>query len=322
MRKRQRPRSWGFWSELKLSLLKDYLEAFTTASKGQSRLVYLDAFAGQTLNVSRTTGTEFHGSARIALEVSDPPFTQLRYFELKPERARELEATLRRDYPGRDIVVYPEDCNIAMMNALRDLENLRWAPTFAFLDPDGMQLKWMTLQKIADHKKGYRTASTKPEFKVEMWMLFPSQGLMRTLAHDPEKLRESDVRRASDLFGTEEWRAIHRLRVKNEIDGAEAADEYLNLMRWRLEDVLGYDKTHPLEVRNSIEGRMYHMILATDHPTGTKIITSLYNKAAHLYEEMRQEALLRKGRSYQLRLLLGGAEALYEYQSPRQPMQP
>jgi hypothetical protein len=40
------PRYWGFWTRGKLELLQRYLDAFTTASKGQSQIVYLDLFGG------------------------------------------------------------------------------------------------------------------------------------------------------------------------------------------------------------------------------------------------------------------------------------
>jgi hypothetical protein len=40
-----------------------------------------------------------------------------------------------------------------------------------------MELAWSTLEVLAGHKKGYRPkASDKPEYKVEMWMLFPNAG--------------------------------------------------------------------------------------------------------------------------------------------------
>jgi hypothetical protein len=112
----------------------------------------LDAFAGEGLGIDRLTGEEFKGSARIALEVADPAFTRLRYFEL-PERAKSLEEELRKEYPGRDIRVYPGDCNDSIPQALADLSAVRWAPTFAFLDRDGMALRWGTRILVAVERK-------------------------------------------------------------------------------------------------------------------------------------------------------------------------
>jgi len=65
-------RSWGFWTEAKLSILDGYLDSFVTASSSQAERVYLDAFAGEGAGLSRLTGEEFKGSARIALEVRPP----------------------------------------------------------------------------------------------------------------------------------------------------------------------------------------------------------------------------------------------------------
>jgi three-Cys-motif partner protein len=190
--------TWGYWTQLKLAMLRDYLSRFAIVSKAQSERIYLDAFAGEGDGRDRLTGEEFHGSARIARDVGDGTgFTRFRYFELGP-KAAELEAALRADYPDRDIKVYAGDCNVTIPCALAELRELNWAPTFAFVDPDGMEVAWETLVALADHKRGCRAASSlKPEYKVEIWMLFPSAGIMRTLALDAETLPDRDVARAT-----------------------------------------------------------------------------------------------------------------------------
>ncbi|HKI65985.1 MAG TPA: three-Cys-motif partner protein TcmP [Solirubrobacterales bacterium] len=139
-------RSWGYWTRAKLEMLADYLAGFATASKGQAERVYLDAFAGEGSGLDRLTGEEFPGSARIALEAGESAgFTRFRYFE-KRQRAGDLEAQLQRDYPDRDIKVYEGDCNTTIPDALAELKALNWAPTFAFVDPDGMEVAWDTLR--------------------------------------------------------------------------------------------------------------------------------------------------------------------------------
>lgn len=60
-------RYWGFWTRGKLDLLRRYLNAFTTASSGQSERLYLDLFGGQPSNRERLTEADLDGSARIAL---------------------------------------------------------------------------------------------------------------------------------------------------------------------------------------------------------------------------------------------------------------
>lgn len=175
-------RAWGYWSQAKLQILHRYLPAFLNASSKVDERIYIDAFAGSGDGVDRLTGEEFRGSARIALEAAgggQHRFTRLIYFE-KASLANDLEQTLRAENPTRDIRVYGGDCNDQIPSALKALANLRWAPTFAFLDPDGLELAWTTLRALADHKRGYRgPASDKPENKVELWLL-PAIGSCRT----------------------------------------------------------------------------------------------------------------------------------------------
>lgn len=192
---------------------------------------------------------------------------------------------------------------------------------FCLPGPDGMEVAWTTLQALSDHKRGYRPeGSAKPEFKVEMWMLFPSGGLIRTLALDPEKLRDVDAERATRLFGTDRWRAIYEARRSGQIDGAEARNRYVNLMRWRLEDDLGYKWTHPLEIKNLRGNPIYHMILATDNAAGTKIMGDLYTDAAKRIPKMREEALAQQREYQQERLFDMDIEVEpYRYEEPWNP---
>jgi hypothetical protein len=122
---------------------------------------------GEGLGVDRLTGEEFNGSARIVLETNEAGgFTRLRYFE-RATKAKDLQDRLVAEYPGRDIKVYGGDCNVEVPKALVGLRHLKWAPTFAFIDPDGMELAWQTLECLADHKRGYRpSGSPKPEYSL------------------------------------------------------------------------------------------------------------------------------------------------------------
>lgn len=319
-------RPWGYWTRAKLAILNDYLPAFLQAASGKSdEYVYLDAFAGEGRGVDRLTGEEFHGSSRIALEAkalrADARFTRLRYFE-QASKARELETRFEAEYPDRDIKVYGGDCNVEIPKALRDLNELRWAPTFAFIDPDGMEFEWRTLEALAAHKRGYRSASSsKREYKVELWLLFPTQGIVRTLALDADKVRPEDEARATSLLGTEAWRAIYDQRVEGKLSAHDAKDEYVNLMRWRLSEDLGYQRTHALELTNTREGTLYHMVFATDNDAGDSIMADIYAKRASQIPQMRQEA--RDRMRGQATLDLGAAHdaegATYHYEPPWKP---
>lgn len=43
-----------------------------------------------------------------------------------------------------------------------------------------------------------------------------------------------------------------------------AGEEYVNLLRWRLQHVLGYKHTVAFDVKN-VRGSLYHLVFATDN---------------------------------------------------------
>jgi three-Cys-motif partner protein len=314
------PRPWGYWTRAKLDVLQDYLAAFLAASSGKApHAVYLDAFAGEGSGIDRLTSEEFDGSPRIAAGAvangsSGYRFSHLRLFELSTTRAAGIQAYLREHFPGRDIDVVPGDCNTTLPATLKIMpEAVRRSPTFAFLDPFGTELKWPTIEAIADHKRGLR-------YKVELWMLFSAAGLMRIAGSSPAKaaLGAEDI--LIDLFGNTRWEPIVNARRAGTISGADAREAFVNLMRWQLEEALGYHTTHALELKNARGTSIYHMIFATDHPAGDKIVSSLYAKAAEALPEMADEARQHTtGAGRLFSMPSSGRPTPYKHEAPVEP---
>jgi three-Cys-motif partner protein len=281
-------RYWGFWTRGKLELLRRYLDAFTTTTKNKStERIYLDVFGGQPENRDRLTNDLLDGSARIALSIDDPPFTRLRFLEVEPYATR-LRTTLEEDFPDRDFQVVAGDCNATIRPTLQELAHLSWAPTFAFVDPNGPDTHWSTMQALATFKRKDRP-------KTEIWLLLAAGMFMRNLRTDGS-VRPEDADQLTRMYGTDQWKTIYAARVAGDLTPAEARDEYVNLMRWRLERELGYKWTHPLEVFNEKGSSIYHMIFATDHQVGTQIMTSLYSAALSEFPAMRQAARQQRAR--------------------------
>jgi three-Cys-motif partner protein len=277
----QRP--WGFWTESKLDMLSDYLSPFTTASKIALSTVYLDLFAGQVGNISKETGRAIEGSLLRALR-TDPPFTVLRGFELNTARAASLQVKLRADFPDRDVLVHAGDVHEALPTALQALDHHRKAPTFAFIDPEGVEARWELLETLAAHKAGCR-------YKVELFLLLISPQIKRVV-HDnldePNRVRAEQ--QITDLFGTTDWQPILVDRHAGILDPERTRDELTNLMRWRLERTLGYQCTHTLRLTNVSGSPLYDMIFATDHPAGDNIMKAVYSRASRHFRAMRGEA--------------------------------
>jgi three-Cys-motif partner protein len=292
------PRSWGWWTKHKLEILQDYLEAFARASNKVDERIYLDLFAGAPDNQERGGVTEILGSVHRALGVQ-PQFTRVCLFEVEPI-ATDLEKALQQRYPERPgIEVFHGDCNLVFGRAAARLASVRWAPTFAFIDQYDNEIHWKTLEQIARFRRG--------KTKAEMWLLFGTSFYLRGLrARSLMDARYGDS--LTEMFGSDEWMPIIRARHDDRLDAAQARDELLNLMRWRLEKVLGYRASHPFVMRNTNGSELYQMIFVSDHPAGDQIMRDLYGKAMLKHEVMRQHALAQRREA---RLAERGQHALF-----------
>ena len=320
-------RLWGYWTKGKLDILERYLDAFTTTTKHKaSERIYIDAFAGEPDNRDRLTGEPIAGSAKIALSVDDPPFTRLRFFETEANAPR-LETLLRSDCPNRDVKVIGGNCNERLPQELALLQHFNWAPTFAFIDPNGLEAEWRTLEHLARFKR-------RQKYKVEIFYYFTPPMFMRMLPVAGQPVREENMETIDCMYGTKDWYHIYQARLHGRLQPSQAREEYLNLMRWRLQEVLGYEWTHPIELRNERGRVIYYRIFATDHPAGDRIMRSIYSKAANEFPDMmiearrirRQEADEKAG----IKSLFGEDDAelwqpiqpdeqFYEYEPPTKP---
>src|SRR5690348_9339141 len=101
----------GYWSEIKLDIIRDYAAAYSRILAGQSRPrlchVYIDAFAGAGVHLSKATGEEVAGSPVIAAQ-TQPPFREYHFIDLDGHKA----ANLRKLFADRsEIHVHQGDCN-------------------------------------------------------------------------------------------------------------------------------------------------------------------------------------------------------------------
>lgn len=281
-----RDRTWGYWTEQKLQMLADYLPAFTTASKGAGGTLYFDLFAGDTTNISRTSGKPIDGSPRVAL-LAQPPLDKIVLFEL-PAQAARLRQELEADFPGRDVEVVAGDCNVTMAPTLRALQEQAWKPSFALVDQYAAEVHWPTLQTLSTFRRSKRG------FQTELWLLFAPSMIRRGLASETDEAVEDFTARVDALFGTTDWRPIYEARLDETLTADQMRDELVNLMRWRLERVLGYRRTHAFTMFNVAGVPLYTMIFATSNPTGDKIMADIYGKAARLRPQMQAEAAVKQ----------------------------
>jgi three-Cys-motif partner protein len=101
----------GIWSEVKLAIIKEYASAYATIFDAKRRdsihslkWLYIDAFAGPGLHLSKRTGTIVDGSPLIALKTV-PAFSEYHFIDADPARATQLRGIAG---PRPDVHIYSE----------------------------------------------------------------------------------------------------------------------------------------------------------------------------------------------------------------------
>jgi three-Cys-motif partner protein len=274
----------GYWTEVNLGILGKYLSAFNVASKRAGATVYLDLFAGAVVNTRPDTGTQYAGSSAVAMRTV-PPFTRRVFWELEAPAAQ-LKLDLAAAFPSDNrYLVVPGDCNTRLDEGLAFVADLRWAPTFAFVDPKGLQVAWTSLERMSHWRRDRKGR------KVELWILLPEPALARVLGLRGVR-GESSASSLTRLYGSDDWIAIHQRRRSGEFSPEQMRAEFVNLLRWRLTNDLGYRTTHALTLGAVNNQPVYTMVFATDAVAGDSIMRDVYDHAmVHEIPEMRSHAL-------------------------------
>jgi three-Cys-motif partner protein len=103
----------GYWSEIKLEIIRKYASAYSKILTAQARFrhVYIDGFAGAGEHLSRESSRIVLGSPGLALQV-EPPFTEFFFIDLDGDKVDNL----RQLYGGRDDVhILRGDCNQVLL---------------------------------------------------------------------------------------------------------------------------------------------------------------------------------------------------------------
>lgn len=276
----------GDWTREKLETLEDYLSAYTTIMKDQPfRCGYIDAFAGtggyiqgdshsgdqMLFPVVEEEERKFlKGSVRTALEV-EPPFDAYVFIERNEETYEEL-VKIRDEYPEKDIRCFNEDANDLLMELCHE-RNWDQHRAVVFLDPFGMQVKWDTIEAIADTEA------------IDLWILFPlGIGANRLLTRDGN-IPEEWKRTLNDVFGTEEWE--DRFYETRRTFFGEAKEKVIDLEGIgqfyvdRLKDVFAAVAPNPRPLYNSRGNPLYLLCFAAANPTGAPTAVKI---AQHILE--------------------------------------
>ncbi|MFH0911871.1 MAG: three-Cys-motif partner protein TcmP [Planctomycetota bacterium] len=142
----------GYWTEIKLQILRDYAKAYVKIMNKQSHInhyAFIDGFAGAGTHVSKATGEEINGSPVIALEV-EPAFSHYHFIDLEKKRVERLRQIAET---RSDVSVYEGDCNNVLLKEVFPrckYEDFRRA--LCLLDPYNLNPNWEVVQTAAEMK--------------------------------------------------------------------------------------------------------------------------------------------------------------------------
>lgn len=262
----------GYWSEVKLDIVKDYGTAYSTILTRQSGLehVYIDAFAGAGKHISKTTGEFVQGSPLNALAIQ-PPFKEYHFIDLNPEKLD----SIADEIDGYDnVALHLADCNQVLRQEL--LPTIQWDQyrrALCLLDPYGLTLNWDVVEMAG--KLG----------TVEIFLNFPIMDINRNaLWRNPDGVAETEIERMTAFWGDESWRQIGYSKQGNLFGDDDLVKTGGNVpivraFQQRLKETAGFKFVpDPMPMRNTRGAIVYYLFFAGPNAVGSKIIEDIFKK--------------------------------------------
>lgn len=263
----------GLWTEVKLEILKRYAVEYSKILAKQTSPafwhVYIDAFAGTGVHLSRTSGEMVLGSPLNALLVQ-PPFREYHLIDLDGDKI----ATLRGLTGDRnDIHLHHGDCNQVLINDV--FPKVRFADFrrgLCLLDPCKLTLDWKVVQEAGSMQS------------LDIFINFPIHDINRTvLHHDTAGVSQANIDRMNAFWGDESWKNFAYERVPTlfgDVDLEKVSNRrFAEAFRQRLKKVAGFKRVpEPLPMQNSKGSTVYYLFFASQKGTAEDIVTYIFDK--------------------------------------------
>jgi three-Cys-motif partner protein len=231
------PRVVGDWTKDKLRILESYLPGYLQATTRTVERIYVDAFSGPGKNQLESTGEIIDGSPLLALKAQASNGTRFDRFYFIDEDRRlldELHSHIEELRESRPCTILHGDVNTMLPRIMGEVN--RRSPTFVFLDTDGIDPKWSTIQTIAP-------------WRVEFLINFP---LGMSINRNP------DSQKTRDYFGTDECLPL----LRPGFTGRTRA--LLDLYKNRLKDLgFFYTTENDFLVKTIDNRRLYYLVFVS-----------------------------------------------------------
>jgi len=261
----------GYWTELKLEIVKKYASAYTGILAKQRAIqgyVYVDAFSGPGVHVSRQTGEYILGSPLNALNVQ-PPFSEYHFIDADRDKAEELRRIVGRQ---ENVFVHEGDCNQILPSQVFPrcrYEDYRRA--LCLLDPYGIHLDWKIVESAGRSRS------------IEIFLNFSIMDINRTaLWRNQGKVSQAAVDRMNRFWGDDSWREIAYQKepgLFGSVTDKRSNEVVAEAYRRRLESEAGFPFVlEPIPMRNSSNAVVYYLYFASPNKTGHRIVSDIFSK--------------------------------------------
>ena len=262
------PRQIRKWTCHKLECFADYIEA-CAKRLGNTNCCYLELYAGCGSCVCKGTDCRIEDSELRALKAKTK-FSKYIFVVRNHQNAENLK-WLTTSYDTDKIEVIIGNCNNEKV--IRRLFDLvpRSASSLALIDPTGYRkVHWSTIKHLATHGADWKGN------KLELLILFPLEmALLRNL------MRPECQASITRLYGNQQWEEIKRQRLDGKIELGEVRSRLVELFKAGLRG-LGYNYVEDFKPTWLSSQPFYHLILASDNDTGTKILKDTWGKSRYL----------------------------------------
>ena len=262
----------GPWSEIKLHIVREYAAAYSTVLTAQHtpefHHIYVDAFAGAGLHLSRHTGEFVLGSPLNALLVR-PPFREYHFIDLDSARAAQLRALVAEH---ENCYVHARDCNQVLLEEV--LPRCRWGDRHRalwLLDPYSYNYHWRVVEAAGR------------EQSVEVFLNFPIMAINRTVGQrDQSQVTEESKSRMTAFWGDDSWhKVVHSAlgTLFEEFLRKASGQSIVNAYRARLQSIARFAHvSEALPMRNTKGGVVYYLVFASQKPVANKIVRDIFAK--------------------------------------------
>lgn len=266
----------GYWSEVKLDIIREYCSAYSRILSKQPGLfhVYVDAFSGAGLHERKGSKELLSGSPLNALSIK-PPFKRYFLIDLDEMKVAHLRQQVQGTEHADRVEILKGDCNqLLLTRVFPEIRYEDFRRGLVVLDPYGMQLDWRVMQTAGKSRA------------IEIFLNFPIMDMNRNaLWRHPEAVGPEGIARMTSFWGDDSWRQIAYKKQQGlfeVISEKQDNDAVVQAFTARLHEVAGFQfVAEPMPMRNTRGAVVYYLFFAGPNATGAKIVSDIFLKHAN-----------------------------------------